>query len=282
MRASKNNDKQKTVVLLSIAATFCLLVANSAFWVHRNFFNPEQFSNIATTSITSESSRQAIAGNLSNRLYEDRPVLKNVLGNTTTNILSGLLGTDQSQKALGIAIERLHTSVTSPEQESVVIDLSGIKSTASKLTAAINTQADGQRINSLPDEITLVDRDNIPDFYQYGVLFLWLGPIALVACIALLAWPYIKKLQGFLEIMVIQGGLVAISSALSLLIGPLVQPPLLARIADSNARTVTGNLYQAFIATFNMQLFWIIGLGFAVVLVGTGLQLRKNVYSNKK
>lgn len=281
MQTPNPTDTRKAVLLFAVGATLSLLIANSAFWVHRNFFAAQRFSQIATTSITSESSRQAIAGNLTNRLYEDRPVLKNVLANTTTNILSGLLGTEQSRRALGFAIERLHTSVTSPDQESVTVDLAGIKSTASRLVAAVNADADGQKINSLPDEITIVDRENIPDFYRYGVLFLWLGPAALLTSTILLAWPYVKKVGEVYETMIIQGGIITVAGVLSLLIGPLVQPPLLARIADSSARTVTGNLYQAFISTFNTQLFWIIGFGSVLFFVGAGLKIRKRYLSGK-
>lgn len=256
------------VILVSVGAALLLLIANSAFWVNRYIFDAGKFADVAVTSITSESSRDAIATRVTNRAFEGRPIAQNLLGDTTKKLVSGLLATEQADTLFSRAVERLHVSVTSDNQESLGLDISGIKSTLQRVVTAVNPEASGERIAALPDEIQIVDKQNVPDFYRYGVFFLWLGPIAFVLSLVMLAWPHIKRMAKTSEILLWQGGTLLVLSLLSLSIGPLFKPPILSRIEESNARVVTENLYNAFIATFNEQLIVLIGLGLTTIAAG--------------
>ena len=89
-----DNKSYKKVVFLSTISGFFLLISNTAIWLNNQVFDTTNFTNTVTTSLTSESSRNAISQNITDRIYEDRPIAKRVAGDFTTKIIGGLLATD--------------------------------------------------------------------------------------------------------------------------------------------------------------------------------------------
>ncbi len=274
-------DKQKGGVTLmqafwfSVLAGFLLFITNSAIWVNRYVFDTENFSQVVTISLTSESSRQAIAQGVTDRVFADRPVLKNVVGDIPVNIVSGLLGTEQATKAIDAVATRLQTRVTSSEPKPIAIDLSGIKGVLTQLYGVATNLGREPQINpeNIPNEIVLVEEDDIPNLYRASVVFLWLAPLAFIGAAASLIYPYVKNKQEYKLILVIQGACIAGVGMFALLVGPLFRPPLLSKLETQSGRTVIGNLYDAFIATFNAQTGFFIGIGIVMMLSGSGLIL---------
>jgi hypothetical protein len=272
-KPEKKVTKLNKIVWLTIAATFLLLIANSAIWVNQQIFNSDNFTETVTTSLTSESSREAIASQVTDKIFEDKPVAKRLVGNFSDKLISGLLATDQFDNVLNVAVEKLQVYATSETQEDVEIDLTGIKSVITQVTNVADTLGSDVTVetSNVPDSITLVSADNVPDFYTYGVVLLWLAPISLIGAIILLLIPYRKNWHNRKVTLITQGVIVTIGGLLALLIGPLVRVPLLAQVQTSSGRVVVGNIYDAFIATFNSQTMWIITIGLVAVVVGLSL-----------
>lgn len=278
------------VWLTSAVVGLLLLVANSAVFVNQYIFDTNNFTNTAVTSITSESSRNALASEVVDRALADRPVVKNVVGGTATKLISGLFDTNQFNRVLYAAVSRLQIYLTSNEQKSVAIDLTGVKSTVDKLVGfadalgAEGTNAENveQRVSQLPDQLTLINADNIPSFYTYGLIFLWLAPLCVLGSLALLAYPYIRDRRQYYKVAAVQGAMVALFGALSLLVGPLFRPPALANVASPNMRVVVGNLYDAFINYFNQQAYIVIALGLALALLPWLVHLGLGFYSKRR
>lgn len=270
------------VILTSVIAALLLFVANTAIWANRAIFDTNTFTTTAVTSLTSESSRQALAQEVVDRALADRPAIKSVVGGTATKLVSGLLGTNQFNAVLEKAVGKLQVYLTSNSQKSISLDLSGVKSTVEKLltvadTRGANTENATERVSNIPDELVLVNADNVPSFYTYGLVFLWVGPLCAIGALALLVYPYIRKRSQYYKIAAIQGSALAVAGLLSLLVGPLVRPPALASIQSPNVRVVVGNLYDSFIAIFNQQAYWLVVAGVLLALVPLavryGLQL---------
>src|SRR5687767_7870147 len=93
-----------TALLLS-AAGLALLLVHSAYWINHTIFDQATFTNIVTTSVTSESSRNAIAASTVDRVLADRPVAKRLAGDRLTALLSGLLGSDLGERAIKTVTE---------------------------------------------------------------------------------------------------------------------------------------------------------------------------------
>lgn len=265
----RNGAFWRRVLISGVIAGFMLVVANSAFWVNRYIFDTNNFTSIAVQSVTSEQSRQAIAGEVVDTALKDYPIARQVAGSTATRLISSLLGTSQFENILSASVSRLQVYLTSENRESVVLNLSNIKSSVDSLIdlAGRDNQQLHNDIGTIPDQIVLIDANNIPSFYKYGLVFLWVGPLAALLALALFAYPYIRNRKQYYVIAAVQGVIVVLMGFLSLLIGPLFRPPLLANVQSANARVVVGNLYDAFMATFNSQAQWFIWIGVALAIV---------------
>lgn len=278
VKAQSKHSWLRPTIVSAIFASILFVIANSAFWVNNYIFDTNNFTQVATTSLTSESSRDAIASEITDKLLADYPTAKNVAGNTITKVVSGVLGTDQVENVLGKAVSKLQVSFTSSDPQSLTIDLQGPKDFITKVVDVVSKQRD-VNINpdNIPSEIVLVNKDNIPDFYKYGVVFLWLGPIALIGAIVLVAYPYIKWHKSYKLIMMIQAGALLGAGLLALMIGPLFRPPVLSKVPSPDARTVVSNLYNAFVGTFNSQTRILIVFSMLVLLVGGALLIVPNI-----
>jgi len=271
---SKNNEIKKTsrrkLLWFSVFAGFLLLITNSAYWFNNQIFNKDNFTSTVTTSLTSESSRLEIAQNITSKIFTDRPIAKRIAGDFTTKIISGLLDTEQFKNVLAITVERTHAYTTSSNQEDVVIELGAVKDVLTQITAISESLGREAAIDpeNIPDSILLINEENVPDLYSYGVVLLWVAPITLVSALLLLAYPYIKKWGDSKRILLIQGLIITLTSFVGFLVGPLFRPPVLAQIRAEN-RTVVGDLFDAFIATFNSQTALLTLVGLLAVVISS-------------
>lgn len=268
----------KQAVWLGLLGGVLLVLTNSAVWVNRYFFNTDNFANVTTTALTSESSRRAIAGTITDRAFENRPVLKTVAGDIPVYIVSGVLGTEQASRLIDTAVSRLQTRFTSNNPQPVTIDLSGLKNVLTQLYGVATNLGRQPSVdpNQIPGQITLFDQQDIPNFYRLGVIFLWLAPIAFIGALAALIYPYTRREQYGL-IIAVQGLCITAAGLFALLVGPLFRPPLLANLKTPAAQTVAGNIYDAFILTFNAQTGIVIGLGVIMTLSGGGWLAYRNL-----
>ncbi|MEI7682907.1 MAG: hypothetical protein WCJ24_01230 [Candidatus Saccharibacteria bacterium] len=271
-KINKNNGFWRRVAITSMIAAFFLIIANSAIWVNQAIFNTDNFAATAVSSITSDSSRQALAQEVVDRALVDRPVIKNVVGSTATKLISGLLDSDRFTKVLTVAVSKLQVYLTSSQQKSITLDLTGVKSTIDKLitladSTGLDVNANGERVNNLPDQLVLVDANNVPSFYTYAVIFMWVAPLCVLMALALLVYPYFRDRRRYYQIALVQGTVIAVTALLLLLLGPLFRPPVLSNVTSPNMRIVVENMYNAFIALFNNQAYIMFGLGVVLALL---------------
>jgi len=254
---------------LSIVGGILILIANSALWLNRYIFNEDTFVTTVTTSLTSESSRQAIGQRISGAVFEGRPIAQQVAGDVATQAVSGLLNTQLAETAIEKTAKRFHVVITSPNTEDIEIDLTGIKDVSAGLVNAAAALGRETQVNpdNIPDSITILERDNIPNVYKTSVAFLWIAPIAFIVAIVAFVLPYTKKYRDIKIIALTQGICLAVVGTFGLLIGPLFRPPVLAAAKTSEGRTVLANLYDAFLAPFNNQTTVLIFMGLALVLI---------------
>ncbi len=269
MAATNKTRFWRRVLITAVIAALLLVVANSAYWVSRTIFDSNNFTRVAVASVTSDSSRQAIADEVVDRALKDVPVIKEIAGPTASKLVGSLLATNQFSHLLESATSRLHVYLTSNNRESIVLNLGSVKNVLGSLISLAG-DSDGQnaaRIDTVPDQIVLVDSSDIPDFYRYGMVFLWLGPITAIAALLLLAYPYIRDRSKYYIIALAQGVSIAVVGLLCLLVGPLFRPPVLAGVDSVNSRIVVGNLYDAFVNTFNHQSLNLVKVGIVIAVL---------------
>ena len=118
----KNNKKRwyyaKITIFFSVISVL-LLVSLTAFWLQRTIFNTERFTALTTEALLQESSRQSIGEIASNKILNNQPTLKMVLGDKLTEQVSGLLGTEYASKSLGKVARQAQLVFTSPAREPI-------------------------------------------------------------------------------------------------------------------------------------------------------------------
>lgn len=289
----KQSVVTRNFIISCIVAGVLLLISNSALWANRQIFDNNAFNQTAVTSLTSQSSRDAIAAKITDEALQSHPKIQNVVDDSLIKLISGLLDSDRFETVLSKSVSKLYIYTTSSNQEDVAIDLTGVKNVMNKLVeVSARTDANGtlgqklntadQKLNGVPDQIVLINADDIPDFYNFGVAMTLLAPFTLLAAVILFAYPYIRNTKGYLSFMVAQGVTLIFVGLAALLVGPIFRPITLGPIQDPNIRIVAGNLYDSFLSTFSNQTAYLITIGFVVCALALIIKVVKVYRKNNK
>ena len=275
--AVKAPKTKRNFVIATVFAALLLMVANSAIWVNKSIFDTKQFTAISTEALTSESSRQALAGEIVGRALQNNPTVAAVVTEPATNIISGLLGSQQAENAFTKIIGKVQILLTSKRPESITYDLTGIKTTVEKLLTVANKDQAVDRVSELPNSITVFDAEKVPSFYQYGIAMTLIAPFAFLLALVLLVMPHVKKRFTTEKLLLVQGGTLIGTGLMALLVGPIFRPPVLAQVPNANLRVVVENFYNAFISSFNAQTMYLIYVGGILIAVPLAQRLYKIV-----
>lgn len=280
---SVKNFYRNTIILAVLAGLF-IFIANSAVWVNRYIFDRNNFTQVAVTSLSSESSRNAIASEVSDRALGEVPLLRQALGGTVEKVVSGILGTDQFKAVLTKSVDAMHVYFTTENRKTIGLDLTSTKQVINTVLLALQRAGQNEtqaleKMNSVPDQIIILDKNTLPSFYKQSVTLMWIGPIAGLAAAILLVIPYVKNIRRYMSIVAIQGAAIALFGMTAMLVGPLFKPPVLANIETANARIVVENLYNAFIATFNAQSNVLVVTGLLMIVAILIIYIGQNIYN---
>lgn len=254
--------RPRTYILFSLLAAALLVIANSAVWFNNYIFDGNNFTQLTTQALEKESSRNALASEITDKVLQNRPALKGVVDEPVTKLTSGLLGSNVAQNALNKTVSQFQVIITSKNPQDVSFDLTSIKQPLSQILATAGTitgrdvsQAE-TKVENVPDTITIVNASNLPNIYRLGVVLLWVAPLATLAAGILLIYPiyrarYSRRIGAI--VLATEGGIIALAGLFALALGPIFKPPILANVPNENMRVVVENIYQTFIAKFNTQ-----------------------------
>lgn len=258
---------RRFIYITAIIAGFLLVVANSAFWANRYVFNQTRFAEVTVQTLTSEDSRVAIADAVTETIYRDRPITRTVLAGPTGEILQNMLQSQPAESAMRRTAAALHSAMTSKQKQTISLDLTSIKSVLS-IIAGVS----GGRVSesfdpaNIPDRIVLFDSSKLPNLYAYAATAPIVGMVSMLCAVALLAVPYIRSMWAWQRIVRIQGLVVTAAGLLALSTGPIFRPAVTGLISEATQRTVTTDLYNAFVATFNTQTMYVVAIGILMIL----------------
>lgn len=258
--------RYKSIFFLTVATIF-LLLAQSAYWLNHTIFDQKSFNSIVSTTLQSESSREAIAQNIINRALEDKPILRRTVGPQATQLVTGLLGTDLATQSFNTVIDRTYAYLTSKNPQPIAIDLTSIKVPLSGLVSfaeRLGREASFDPSN-IPDSIELFNPKNIPDIYSYSIALLWLGPLFWLSSIIIFALYIYRGRAVYAKRVYIVGGLCIAVSGVGLLFGPIIPPTVAALVPTLELRPVVGDLISNLLQPFTQQMY--------VTIILTGLFL---------
>jgi hypothetical protein len=263
-------------VLYSSLIVLLLLITMTGFWLQQSFFNTQQFTSIATQSITQQSSLDSIARKAVDTALADRPLIRTTLGPKLEAVMSGALGSDVLSKTFRGAIERMQLLITTPRHDPIVLDLTQVKGLIASGQSVVSKDTVLGSVDTavIPDSIMLIDTAKIPNLYQYGIWVFWIGPGALLlATVGSLYWVYRGGRKLYLLRISIVAGLVAIAGVLGYIMGPLIRPGVISIAPDVPSQTILNNIYTGFIEPFSNTALVVLATGFIVAIVAFTLHV---------
>lgn len=255
--------------IILVVATLSLLLAQSSYWVRHVFFDRSEFTTITSNAIQEQSSRDALAATITEAALEDRPVLRDTIGDRMTSLISGMLASDLGDKLVTSGIVRTQAYLIAPNRDDVAINLSSVKSAVAAFTSLSETVGREPRINpsDIPDEIVLLDKDALPDLSGLVKIMMWLAPLFwLVAIGGLVAFMVLGRADYARRVYVVYGSIIAVA-AIGIFMGPFVPPAIATLISNINIQSVATNLTAALLEPFIMQMWYMIGAASVVVLI---------------
>lgn len=275
------SEREKRIRIVKYSLFFgstiiALIVALSSLWLSRVFYSPDRLSDIATTALAEQSSRDSIGRAVSDRVFEDRPVLNQVAGPRLASLVSSVLGTDFASNTVDSVVERLRVALTTSEDETIAVNLTGIKDVVVQVQSVIGVEEDAQRINaeSIPDELVLFESSALPDIHRFGIFVLWLGPVAVIFAFGGLSYWVYRGRHGARELRIKIAGLtIMTASVLAWLMGPLIEPVFVSLARDASGQTLLSNLYDGLITPFANQAIILFAVGLLILATGFLLPL---------
>lgn len=255
-------------IVLVIAAV-SLFGAQSSYWVRHVFFDRTEFTTIATSAVQEQSSRDAIAAAIVDKALENRPVLRDTIGDRMTSLVSGVLASDLGDKVITSGISKTQAYLITPNREDVAINLTTIKETVATLTSLSEAAGREPRIDAenIPDEIVLLDKDTLPDLSGLARLMIWLAPLLwLLAIGGLTAFIALGRASYARRVYIVYGVVVAVAAA-GLFMGPFVPPAIATLIVNINIQTVAMNLTTALLEPFVVQMGYMFGFSTIAVFL---------------
>ena len=242
-----------------VSIVVSLLLSMTALWLHTTFYSSDNLANTASEVLREESSRIAISNIVVDKIFEDRPVIGALAAPRLAPVISGLLNTDISANMVNKAVEELRlTIVSSRAVEPVTLNLVPIKSTIASVQSVADRSEADTIINpeEIPDQVTILNFDEIPNYSEQGLVVLWLGPLSFAfMTVGIGVWIYRGRNFALYRRIQIIGVLGLIASIIALLVGPLTGPIVVRNVQDINGQTILNNLYDALLSPFNQQAY---------------------------
>lgn len=247
----------KTIsILLILVASISLFLAQSSYWVNHTVFNQQNFSTLVSGAVLEQSSRDAIASQVVDKALQDRPIAQRVIGDRAQNLVSSLLGSDFATQAINKVVNVTYTYITTPNRQDIKIELAGVTApilAVLNLVQASDSNA-AQKVESIPDEIVLVDSDAFVDLSGVVSMMLWVGPLFWLLTIAGFAlYIYIHR-QTYARAVYVVGASIIIIAILGMLTRPILPAPISSMVPISNLRPVIENVTDAFLIPFQTQM----------------------------
>ena len=260
----------KTIsVLLLLIASISLFFAQSSYWVNHTIFNKQNFTSLVSEAVLQPESRDAIASQVVDSALQNRPVAKKIIGDRAEKLISSLLGSDFATQAVNRVVGATYTYLTTSDRQDIKLELAGITTPISTILNLVQ-QGDSnvaQVVDSIPDEIVLVQSDAFPNLSNSVSLMLWLGPLFWLLSIAgFTVYIYLHR-EKYAKSVYIVGIWIAVVAIIGILARPALPPPVASLISASNLRPVIEDVADAFLAPFQMQMIIMLGITAVALLI---------------
>ena len=266
------SNRVVTVVLV-VAALF-ILVADISIWAWMNVVDNDRFVEVASETMEREDVRFAVATIIVDRMFENRPILRDAIGDEVAAALAGILGRDRFQAVFERLVNRMHRVILAGGFDPVTLDITTIRTVVVALAQVFRDEDDVNALDNYPDEIVLLEEQRYAQLERLLTAIPWIAVVSSLASIGLLVLVFIRtanRARAFL----FAGVLIAGVAALTLILSLPVRATLIQQFSAREQQVIVGELYDALVRSLYAQTF-ILG-AFGLLLIGIGLVGMKRI-----
>lgn len=236
-------------------------------WYSNNIINQEKFVATTTQVLESETVRDAISSQIITTVQLRRPIIGSVAAPLLTKIISGVMDSNLYSNLNTKLAQELHLQLTSANPRELTIEL---KPTKDLLGPFIERSNPGL-ISSIPDSLTIIRRGQIPSLYKFGTLLTLLGPILLIAALAIMGLIWIKVTDKRNYITILSLCFTATALFVYFLI-PTAGNYIAAQANTVNIATIINEVYNAFTISIYNFAFNVMLVSLAIALIARFLR----------
>jgi hypothetical protein len=259
--------------LIGVAGAVLLAVliylANVAWWIDREIVQPDNFVESSVEALGSDSSREALARLIVDRLTDEYPLLA-LLDSTLVGLFSDLLDSSGLEEVLVVVSADIHHRIILGNQEAIVVDLlehrdlilGPVEFVAPRLAALV------------PDEwftsIELLEEGALPDLSLYARL---VGPVRIVSITGIvllvisMLWFLRRRGVGLMAV----GAAFGLASIATAVLVPGGKVAALARVDQKPLEIIAADTYDQFASSLKLSAVLLALTCAALALVGYAL-----------
>lgn len=245
----------KELNLSKILAIFTSVVFVWVFlfssWYSNNILNQEKFVATTTQVLQSEEVRNALSNQIIDTVKSNRPIIGSLTAPILTKVIAGIMDSNLYANVNTKLAQELHLQLTSANPRELTIELKPTKD----LLAPLFEKTDSDLLKSIPDNLIVIRKSQIPSLYQFGTILTILGPILLISALIILGYLWVKVVDKRNFIVILSLCFSATALVIYFLV-PTIGNIAIAQADSANIATIISEVYYAFtssIITFASQ-----------------------------
>lgn len=250
-------------VLIPAGVSLIFLCA-LGIWLQLTILNQDKFANSVSSAMTQESSRDAIAGTVVDRLLVDRPLARSVVRNPAQKVISGALGSSLFTTSVNAAANLAWREVFIRGGQPVVLDLVPAKRLLTGVVALVD-QSGTTTVNpaNVPDAIVIFSNGQLPDLtwlHDIAPVVTWISGLLGIAIVGITFWR-VGDRRRRIRLLRISGAVLAMDAVGSFLLLLIARSLVLSQVINDSGKTVLQELFRAFFRPLYFELIFLLLVG---------------------
>lgn len=254
--------------LLLVGGTLLIVLSAIGFWIQSTVMTEDNFVQLTASVLTSEEARNAIARGIVDQLLAEQPILQAIVRTPLESAIASLLNTAFFRVPLDFVAQFIWETLFI-NNASVVLDIVPLRDFIFGLISALSPEAAAVLSpDQLPDQIVLIEADQLPDIQRIANGIAWLTWLFLLGGLGLtglalgrawrnvgLRWALVGWTGIFLVVEVILVFILSIPARSTLIVA----------INDQTGRVIVGETYDVLVQRLMVELFVLFILGLSLV-----------------
>jgi hypothetical protein len=232
-----------TRILGLVLSVIFIWVFLFSVWYSNNILNQEKFVATTTQVLNSETVRNAISNQIIQVVKVKRPIIGSITEPILTKVIAGVMDSNLYSAINTKLAQEMHLQLTSANPRELTIELKPMKDFLSPFIE----KTDSELLKSVPDNIVVIRKNQIPSLYKFGTTLTMLGPILLIAALIILVvlWRKITDKRNYIVILSL---CFAASGLLVYFLVPTLGNYISAQADSVNTAAIINEVYYAFTA----------------------------------